>query len=357
MKISITKSKTIGQRPRPKSDAELGFGKYFSDHLFLLNYDEGMGWHNPRIEPYGDLCLDPASMVLHYAQEVFEGLKAYRMPDGGIALFRPHKNIERMNRSAVRMCMPEIDEDLFFQGMKELILLDRDWIPSSPGTALYVRPIMIAIEPALGVKSSNQYLFYIIVGPVGPYYPEGFNPTRIYVTCDYVRAASGGVGEAKTSANYAASLCATMQARNKGFTQVLWLDAKERRYVEEVGTSNIFFLINDELITPPLAGTILPGVTRDSVIHLANDWGLKMVERQITIDEVTDACKKNTMKEMFAAGTAAVISPIGEISYKDENICVADGDTGPLTLKLYEELTSIQYGHKKDPYGWVVRLD
>jgi branched-chain amino acid aminotransferase len=356
MEIRITKSRTIGQKPRPKSDDELGFGKYFTDHMFLVDYIEGMGWQNPRIEPYDALRLDPAAMVLHYAQEVFEGLKAYRMPDGGIALFRPYKNIERMNRSAVRMCMPEIDQELFFQGMKELILLDRDWVPASPGTALYIRPTMIATEPALGVKASNQYLFYIIIGPVGPYYPEGFNPTRIYVTDEYVRAAAGGVGEAKTAGNYAASLCATMQARKNGFTQVLWLDAKERKYVEEVGTSNIFFLINDELITPPLAGTILPGITRDSVICLAKDWGLKMVERRISIDEVIAACKDGSMKEMFASGTAAVISPIGELYYKDTNYRVADGNTGALTLRLYEELTGIQYGHKKDPYGWVIPL-
>jgi branched-chain amino acid aminotransferase len=230
--ISIIRSTTIGQKPRPKSDAELGFGKYFTDHMFLMDYEKSKGWHNPRIEPYGPIPLDPSAMVLHYGQEVFEGLKAYHLSDGGISLFRLYKNIERMNRSAQRLCMPKVESEIIFEGMKELILLDREWVPTSPGTALYIRPTMIATEAALGLKSSSQYLFYIILCPVGPCYPEGINPTRIYVTGEYVRAARGGVGECKTSGNYAASLYATTRAQEKGFTQVLWLDAIERKYCE-----------------------------------------------------------------------------------------------------------------------------
>ena len=356
MEIPITKSATIGQRPRPKSEAELGFGKYFTDHMFLMDYEKGKGWINPRIVPYGPLSLDPSAMVLHYGQEIFEGLKAYRWTDGTIALFRPDKNIERWNRSARRLCMAETDPEIFMQGMKALILLDRDWIPASKGTSLYIRPTMIATEAALGVKPSSRYLFFIILGPVGPYYPEGFSPTRIYVTKSYVRAAKGGVGETKTGGNYAASLFAASKAQEMGYTQVLWLDAAEHKYVEEVGTSNIFFLIRDELITPPLAGTILPGVTRDSVIHLAKSWGIKVTERPITIDEVLKTAQNGSLKEMFATGTAAVISPVGEIGFQEQVITVADGKTGPLAQRLYDEITGIQYGVKKDPFGWVVKI-
>ncbi len=355
MEISVTKSTTIGQKPRPK-DSELGFGKYFTDHMFILNWEQGKGWYDPRIIPYGPLTLDPAALVLHYAQEVFEGLKAYHLEDGGVGLFRPEKNIARMNKSAVRMVMPEVDPDLFMRAMKELVLLDRAWLPTSPGTSLYIRPTMIATEAHVGVKVSSTFLFYIIIGPVGAYYPEGFSPTRIYVSENYVRAAKGGVGEAKTSGNYGASLYASSLAAKEGCNQVLWLDARERRWVEEVGTSNIFFRIGDELVTPPLGGTILPGVTRDSVFRLANDWGLNTNERAISIEEVINACKNKTMKEVFATGTAAVISPVGELIYNGETIKVASGKTGELSAKLYDEITAIQYGRKEDPYGWSVRL-
>lgn len=355
MEITVKKSTSIGQKPHPK-DSELGFGKYVTDHMFLVNYKEGNGWHDARIEPYGPLNLDPAAMVLHYGQEVFEGLKAYHLQDGGIALFRPYKNIERMNRSARRLVMPEIDPELYFEGMKQLILLDRNWVPTSTGTSLYIRPTLIATEAALGVRPAKEYLFFIIIGPVGPYYPEGFNPTKIMVASEYVRAAKGGVGEIKTSGNYAASLLASKEAGKKGYTQVLWLDAKEHRYAEEVGTSNIFFLIGDELITPPLKGTILPGVTRDSVLHLARSWGLNVSERPITIDEVIKACETGAMKEVFATGTAAVISPVGVLCYKDEDIQIAGGKTGELAQKLYDEMTGIQYGTRQGPPDWHVRI-
>ena len=254
------------------------------------------------------------------------------------------------------MVMPEIDPDFFLEAMKELILLDRNWVPKASGTSLYIRPTLVATEPALGVKPANQYLFFIIVGPVGAYYPEGFNPTRIYVTSEYVRAARGGAGESKTGGNYGASLYASTLAGKKGYTQVLWLDAKENRYVEEVGTSNIFFLIGDELITPPLRGTILPGVTRDSVLRLTRDWGMKVVERPITIDEVVNACNSGTTREIFATGTAAVISPVGEICYNDADVKVGNGVTGELSKKLYDQITGIQYGTAEDPYGWRVRI-
>jgi branched-chain amino acid aminotransferase len=355
MEIKVNKSTTIGQKPQPK-DSELGFGKYTTDHMFLMDYTEGKGWHDARIEPYQDLKLDPAAMVLHYNQEVFEGLKAYHLADGGIGLFRPDKNIERMNNSTRRMVMPEIAPDLFMKALTELVLLDREWIPKSEGTSLYIRPTMIANEPALGVRPSSRYLFFIILGPVGAYYPEGFNPTRIFVSDEYVRAAKGGVGEAKTSGNYGATLLVSKMASEKGYTQVLWLDAKEHTYVEEVGTSNIFLLFEDTLVTPPLEGTILPGVTRDSVIQLARRWGIDVSERRISIEEVVSGCKTGSLKEMFATGTAAVISPVGEICYKGTDFPVGEGKTGELSQKLYDELFGIQYGKKEDPFGWRVRI-
>ena len=355
MEIRVTKSTTVGQKPRPQ-DAELGFGKYTTDHMFLMNYTDGKGWHDGRIETYGFLSLDPAAMVFHYSQEVFEGLKAYYLEDGGIGLFRPEKNIERMNSSARRMVMPELDPDLFLRAMKELILLDRQWLPQSEGTSLYIRPTMIASEPALGVRPAKEYLFFIILGPVGAYYPEGFSPTKIYVSDKYVRAAQGGVGETKTSGNYGATLYVQREASQKGYNQVLWLDAIERKYVEEVGTSNIFFLINDELVTPPLGGTILPGITRDSVLRLASHWGMNAVERPISIQEVIEGCKSGSLKEMFATGTAAVISPVGLICYKGEDFNIAEGQTGELSKKFYDEITGIQYGRREDPFGWRLRI-
>ena len=355
MEISVTRCNTLAQKSRPK-DGELKFGKYTTDHLFIMDYTRGKGWHDPRIVPYQNLQLDPIAMVLHYSQQVFEGLKAYRLPDGGVALFRPDRNISRMNASARRMVMPEVDPDLFLRAMKELILLERTWLPRAEGTSLYVRPTMIASEPALGVKPADQYLFYIVLCPVGAYYPEGFNPTRIYVTDRYARAAQGGVGEAKTAGNYAASIFASTEATKLGYTQVLWLDARERKYVEEVGTSNIFFLIKGELVTPPLGGTILPGITRDSVLHLARHWGVRVAERPITVDEVVAGCKSGALEEMFASGTAAVISPVGEICYQGKDYTVGNGKTGELARRLYDEITGIQYGRKEDPFGWHVRL-
>ena len=355
MEIKITQATTSSQKPRPK-DSELGFGKYTTDHLFLMDYTEDKGWHNAGIVPYQPLQLDPTAMVLHYNQEIFEGLKAYHLDGGGVALFRPDKNIERMNASARRMVMPELDPELFLQAMTELVLLDKSWIPSSPGTSLYIRPTMIASEAALGVRPATQYLFFIVLSPVGAYYPEGFNPTRIFVSDEYVRATPGGSGEAKTSSNYGPTLLALKEAKAQGYTQVLWLDAAERKYVEEVGTSNIFFVIDDELVTPPLGGTILQGVTRDSVIQLARHWGIKISERPVAIDEIIAGCTSGAVKEIFATGTAAVISPVGEIGYKGRDYQVAGGQTGELAETLYQELTAIQYGRKDDPFGWHLRI-
>ncbi len=354
MKISIEKTKN--PQKIPASTEELGFGKYFTDHMFFMDYNEEKGWHNPRIEPRRPLELDPAAIVLHYGQQVFEGLKAYRGEDDSIYLFRHRKNFERMNRSCKRLVIPEFDIDVVTEGLKELIRLDRDWIPSSEGCALYIRPTIIATDPILGVRPSSTYLFYILCGPVGAYYPEGFNPVSIYVSDKYVRAVAGGTGEAKTAGNYSASLAAQKEAAAAGCSQVLWLDAKERKYVEEVGTMNIFFLIGDELITSPLTGSILPGITRDSVIELAKLWGIKVVERMLSIDEVIEAQKNGSLKEVFGCGTAAIISPVKKFIYKGVEYDVADGGTGELSAKLYKYILDLQYGRIEDKLGWIEKI-
>ncbi len=352
MEIKIQPVEAGKRRAKPADESKLIFGKSFSDHMFILNYRSGDGWKDARVVPYQDFCLDPAAMVLHYGQGIFEGLKAYRAKDGRILLFRPDKNWERFNRSAVRMCMPEVDLSLQNRALDALLKLDVDWIPHSMGSSLYIRPTMIASEPALGVRPANEYLYYIITGPVGAYYPEGFNPVKIYVSDEYVRAVRGGVGSAKTMANYAASLFAAEYAKKKGYTQVLWLDAVERRYVEEVGTMNIFFRIKDELVTPALTGSILPGVTRDSVIQLARHWGIPVTERAITIDEVIDGIRSGDVKEILGTGTAAVVSPVGEICYRDQCHSIHGGGVGEWAQRLYEEIVAIQYGEKEDPFGW-----
>lgn len=349
---------TPGQRKaKPADESKLGFGKYFSDHFFTMPYHEGQGWHDPLIEPYRPLQLDPTAMCLHYAQEIFEGMKAYRGRDGAIFLFRPLENIKRMNVSAERLCMPQLDEKLYLEALKKLILLDQDWIPRGSGTSLYIRPTMIATEPALGVHPAHEYLFFIIAGPVGAYYPEGFNPTKIYVSEEYFRSVPGGTGYCKSGSNYTSGLYAGEIAKKMGYTQVLWLDAIERKYVEEVGTSNMFFLIGDELITAPLTGTILPGITRDSVIQLAKSWGVKVAERRLSMDEVMAAMADGTLQEAFASGTAAIVSPVGQLFYRGKEHRIGTGKTGPLTERLYQEILQIQYGLKDDPFGWRVRID
>jgi branched-chain amino acid aminotransferase len=320
--------------------------------MLIIDYEKGKGWFNARIEPFGNLHINPAAMALHYGQLIFEGLKAYRGQDGSIYLFRARDNFARFNRSATRLVMPEVDLDLVMDGMKKLILLDKDWVPHSGGTSLYIRPTMLASEPHLGVRPATEYLFFIIIGPVGAYYPEGLNPVKIYVEDRYIRAAVGSTGEAKAAGNYAGSLLAAEEAKEKGFTQVLWLDANERKYVEEVGTMNMFFVIEKEVITAPLTGSILPGVTRDSVIHMVKDWGMKVTERSLSIDEVIAAAKDGRLNEAFGTGTAAVISPVGQITYRGEDHVVAGSKMGELSQKLYNEIVAIQYGEKEDPYGW-----
>jgi branched-chain amino acid aminotransferase len=355
MEIKISQAPPEKRKTKPSDESKLGFGKIFSDHFFTMTYDAGQGWHDPQIEPYRPLQLDPTAMCLHYAQEIFEGLKAYRGKEG-IYLFRPLDNIRRMNLSAEYLCMPQVDEQLFLEAIVKLVLLDREWIPRGSGTAAYIRPTMIATEAALGVHPSSQYLFFIVMGPVGAYYPEGFSPTKIYVTDEYCRAAPGGMGAVKAGANYAASLHASEIAKKMGYTQVLWLDPAERKYVEEVGTSNMFFLIGDELVTSPLYGSILPGITRDSVLQLAKSWKMKVSERRISMDEVMEALAKGDLKESFASGTAAVVSPVGQLYYQNREYLINHGKTGALTERLYNELLAIQYGEQADPFGWRMKI-
>ena len=352
MDIKVMPARPEQLKKKPADESHLSFGDIVTDHMFLMNYEKGKGWLNARIEPYHALAIDPAAMAIHYGQEIFEGLKAYRGKDRSIYLFRARENFIRMNRSATRLCMPELDIEFTMDGMKKLILLDREWVPRNPGTSLYIRPTMLATEPHLGVRPASAYVFFIIIGPVGAYYKEGLNPVKIYVEDKYVRAAVGGTGEAKTAGNYAASLLAAEEAKAKGFTQVLWLDAAQRKYVEEVGTMNMFFVIDGEVITAPLNGSILPGVTRDSVIKIVKGWGMKMTEKSLAIDELIRAAQNGTLKEAFGTGTAAVISPVGQITFKGKDYIVAGGKMGDLSQRLYNEIVAIQYGEKKDPCGW-----
>ncbi len=350
MQLTITKADQL--KPKP-DDSELGFGTIFTDHMFNMNYNLEKGWHNPRIEPYASIDLDPSTMVLHYGQGVFEGLKAYRTDSGPVQLFRPKDNVKRLNRSSRSLCIPEVDEAFTFDALKQLINIEKDWVPSSPETSLYIRPTIIATDLFLGVRASHTYRFFIILSPVGAYYAAGFSPVKIWVTKDHVRAVRGGVGEAKTPGNYAASLFAGEEAHKEGYAQVLWLDGVEQKYIEEVGAMNIFFLIDDELITPILNGSILPGITRDSVISLAKMWNVKMTERKISIDEVIDANASGKLSEIFGSGTAAVISPVGELKYGDKVITVGDGTVGPMANRLYKAISDIQYGKMEDPNGWI----
>lgn len=349
--ISIERTKTPKQKPTA-DPSKLGFGQYFTDHMFIMDYTEGKGWYDPRIVPYAPIELDPATMILHYGQGIFEGLKAYKTADGRIKLFRPNKNMERINSSNDRMCMPQIDKDFVIEAMKTLVNLDKDWIPEAEGTSLYIRPFMFATDPYLGVRPSCTYKFIIILSPSGPYYPGGINPVKIYVEDKYVRAVKGGTGFAKTMGNYAASLKAQAEAKEKGYIQVLWLDGVERKYIEEVGAMNVFFKINGEVLTPSLEGSILPGVTRDSVIQLLKSWGVKVSERKISVQELFDAYENGTFEESFGTGTAAVISPIGELNWSGKRAEINDGKIGELSMKLYNTITGIQNGKLEDKFGW-----
>jgi len=350
MQLTIKKAENL--KPRP-NDSDLPFGTIFTDHMFNMDYSPEKGWHDPRIEPYGPLPLDPATMVLHYGQADFEGLKAYRTDSGAIQLFRPKDNLRRLNRSNHTLCIPQFDEAFVFEALKQLLKIEKNWVPSAPETSLYIRPTIIAMDPYLGVRASHTYRFFIILSPVGVYYAEGFNPVKIWVTRRHVRAVRGGLGEAKAAANYAASLYAGEEAHKQGYTQVLWLDGVEQKYVEEVGSMNIFFVIDDELVTPMLSGSILPGITRDSVLALAKLWKLRVSERKISIDEIVNTHAAGKLQEAFGSGTAAVISPVGEVRYGDTVLSIGEGKVGPLAHRFFKTLTDIQYGKAEDPMGWV----
>jgi branched-chain amino acid aminotransferase len=355
MKLEILPVETF--KPRIEDESQLVFGKQFSDRMFVMEYQAGQGWHSARIQPYQPFVLDPAAMVLHYAQEIFEGLKAFRRPDGRIALFRPMDNMHRFNRSAERMCMPVVDGPFLLDSIKELIRLDADWVPRAEGTSLYIRPTMIASEPMLGVRPAEQYICYVIVCPVGAYYKGGLAPVRIWISDHYVRAAHGGTGEVKTGGNYAASLYAAREAAARGYDQVLWLDAKEKSFVEEVGSMNICFIYDGVLVTSPLGGTILDGITRRSVLTLAREMGLEIQERALSVEEIFEGAESGRLAEAFGVGTAVVVSPIGQFTYRERTAKVGDGKTtGRLTQKLYDTLTGIQYGRLPDPHGWVELL-
>ena len=335
----------------------LVFGRTFTDHVFEMDYDKESGWHNPTIKNLHDLSLSPAAMVFHYGQAIFEGLKAYRHDDGRIALFRPEKNIERLNNSCVRMCIPQTDPDFLLEAMKELVKLDQDWIPTRPGHSLYIRPVVFASDPFLGVKAGENYKLIVMLGPVGPYYPEGFKPVPILATDKYVRAVRKGVGDCKTAGNYAASLFAQQEAKKEGYSQVLWLDAIEQKYLEEVGTMNIFVKFKDEVATPNLTGSILPGITRMSVLQLLRDWGMNVNERMIDINEIMEGSENGNLEELFGTGTAAVISCVGKLKYKDKELKMFEDEAGEFSKKLYDEIVAIQTGKKEDRFNWLTFVD
>lgn len=349
--IKITLAET--RKPLPDPDT-LVFGKTFTDHMFLMNYDAGQGWHDPRIVPYGPLSLEPSCMVFHYAQELFEGMKAYRTPEGKVQLFRPMENALRFNSSCERMCVPAIDPDFFVDAVKALVKVDQAWVPNKKGASLYIRPFVFATDPSLGVHASHSYLFVIILCPVGSYYAEGINPVKIYVEDADVRAVRGGTGYTKCGGNYAASLRAGERAEEKGYSQVLWLDGVERKYIEEVGAMNVLFKIDGKVVTPALTGSVLPGITRKSCLELLRDWGVSVEERLISAQELFDAAESGKLEEAWGSGTAAVVSPIGELAMGDKVVTVNGGQIGRLTQRLYDTLTGIQWGKLPDTKGWIV---
>jgi len=353
--IKITQRKDL--KPKPDDESKLGFGRIFTDHMFIMNYTESRGWHDARIVPYGPFVLDPSCMVFHYAQEMFEGLKAYRAADGSILLFRPQKNFERMNKTNRRICIPEVNLNNALQAVVELVRLERDWVPRAEGTSLYIRPFIFATDPQLGVHPSKTYIFAIILSPVGSYYAAGINPIRIFVETEYVRSVRGGTGFAKVGGNYAASLIAQAEAERLGYAQVLWLDGIEHKYIDEVGSMNVFFVIGGEIITPSLdEGNILPGITRASCIELLRSWGYTVTERRLALSEVIEAYKNGRLNEAFGTGTAAVISPIGELDSGDDKLVINNNKIGPIAQKLYDSLTGIQWGRIEGPEGWVVKV-
>ncbi len=353
---NLTVKKTNLPKKFPK-ESELGFGVYFTDHMFVWDYSPETGWVEPTIQPYSSVLVEPGCVVFHYSQAVFDGLKSFLGVDGKVRLFRVKDYFNRFNRSAAGLCIPQFDADEVVEYLKELIIIEKEWHPSSIGTSIYIRPLIVARDNLLGVKSSKTFSMFIVLSPVGAYYAEGFNPVKILVEEEHSRTAPGGLGDLKTPANYAASLFSAERAKSKGFTQVLWLDAVEKKWVEEVGTMNIFFRIGDELITPPLEGTILPGITRDSIIKIAKREKMKVSERRISIDEVYETHKKGTLKEIFGSGTAAVVSPVGKLSYKGEMITINNNEIGEWSQYLYDIITSLQYGKSEDDYGWITIVE
>ena len=354
--LDIKIEKTKNPKKKPDENEEIAFGTVYTDHMFIMDYEKSKGWINPRIEEFQNLSLSPAAMVFHYGQTMFEGMKAYKTEDGRTVLFRPQKNIERANNSNRRLCIPTIPEEDFLQAVKAIVKMDEDWIPSKKGSALYIRPFIIATEPALHVNPSSTYKFMIILSPVGAYYKEGLNPVKIWIEDEFVRAVKGGIGEAKTGGNYAASLFSQEKAHEAGYSQVLWLDGVEHKYIEEVGAMNIFFKINGKIVTPMLNGSILPGVTRDSVIEVCKDWGYEVEERRISEEEIYNAAKEGTLEEVFGSGTAAVISPVGTLKFGKEVFEINGGKIGEVSQKLYDSITGIQTGKVEDKFGWVVEV-
>ena len=352
IRIELTKT----PKAKPADETKLGFGHIFTDHMFIMNYDAGEGWHDARIVPYGDISLSPAAMCLHYGQEIFEGLKAYRTADGSIQLFRPDENFKRLNSSNDRMVIPPINEDDALEGLKKLLEIEKDWVPHTEGASLYIRPFIIATDPYVGVKPADHYLFMIILSPSGAYYSTGLNPVKIYVEKNYVRAVRGGTGFVKTAANYAISLKGQEEAHEQDYEQVLWLDGVEQKYIEEVGAMNIFFVIDGEVITPALTGSILPGITRKSALEICKKKGYKVSERRISIDEVAKAYDEGKLNEVFGTGTAAVISPVGHLKWGDKIMTIGDNKIGPVSQMLYDTLTGIQWGTIPDEFGWIVKL-
>ena len=348
-KISVTLTTNYKEKPK---GPDIPFGVFTTDHMFLMNYDREQGWHDPRIVPYAPFQMDPACMVLHYAQEIFEGMKAYRDEEGHIRLFRPEENFKRMNSSCERMSIPQIDVDFCVEAVKQLVTLEKDWVPTAPNTSLYIRPFIFATDIHVGVHASHTYQFAVILSPVGPYYATGLAPVSIMIEEEDVRAVRGGTGFTKCGGNYAASLRAGEKAEEKGFSQVLWLDGVERKYIEEVGSMNVLFKIGGKIVTPALNGSILPGITRKSCLQLLRDKGFEVEERRLSVDELISAARDGSLEEAFGSGTAAVVSPIGTLFYKGETFTISGGGIGPVAQDLYDTLTGIQWGKVEDPYGW-----
>ena len=353
IRIELTKT----PKAKPTDETKLGFGHIFTDHMFAMNYDTGEGWHDARIVPFDDVKLSPAAMCLHYGQEIFEGLKAYRTADGTVQLFRPDENYKRMNNSADRMVIPKIDEQFMIEATKKLVEIEKDWVPHTDGASLYIRPFIFATDPYVGVRPADHYLFLIILSPSGAYYSTGLNPVKIYVEQKYVRAVRGGTGFAKTAANYAISLKGQDEAHEQDYEQVLWLDGVEQKYIEEVGSMNIFFVIDGEVITPELTGSVLPGITRKRALEVCKSKGIKATERRITIEEIAKAYDEGKLDEVFGTGTAAVISPVGHLKWGDKIMTINNNEIGPISQMLYDTMTGIQWGKIPDEFGWTVKID